>query len=240
MKPSPRYLAMVLLLAGDSTITSFLPVLALLGTVLLQKKVARADAAHIGLVHHILQNPALSCGKRWLPSRPVLPAVRPVPPASRRRTGARLSGAVCPCRRHRARCGHPESWTTWWRSVRRPRERGRDPQVRSPAAGQRPFPSVRPRWSGVRYSRLLASTTDAAAPRTRRVRAVRPGSWRRPWRGGGRRPVRGRARRTPGWPLPRRELMVKSVPAAFHRRSRASPAVAAGTTMPHFCRARRW
>jgi hypothetical protein len=43
MKPSPRYLAMVLLLAGDSTITSFLPVLALLGTVLLQKKVAGAD-----------------------------------------------------------------------------------------------------------------------------------------------------------------------------------------------------
>ncbi|MNY83034.1 hypothetical protein D3C86_2255150 [compost metagenome] len=38
MKPSPRYLAMVLLLAGDSTITSFLPVFALLGTVLLQKK----------------------------------------------------------------------------------------------------------------------------------------------------------------------------------------------------------
>jgi len=30
-------------LAGDSTITSFLPVLALLGTVLLQKRVAGAD-----------------------------------------------------------------------------------------------------------------------------------------------------------------------------------------------------
>ena len=36
------------------------------------------------------------------------------------------------------------------------------------------------------------------------------------------------------------ELIAKSVPAAFHRRSRASADASAGTTMPHFCSARRW